>query len=162
MALVDRSGKLVRFTIRPGNFYEGHDVETLLEGIPTEELIADKAYDSNRIRLQLASAGIEAVIPPRTLRKVALWYDIDRYAERHFVENFFAKIKQFRRIATRYEKTAACFAGMINLAALYLETKTIRRREPGRQREKTPKIAPVVRPKTLLPAQLSYLNVQRE
>jgi transposase len=125
MALVDRTGRLVRFTVRPGNFYEGNDVEILVNGIPAEELIADKAYDSGKIRSQLASAGIEAVIPQRRRAKVLLWYDPDRYAERHLVENYFARIKQFRRIATRYEKTAACFAGMVNLAALYLETKAI-------------------------------------
>ena len=93
--------------------------------IPAEELIADKAYDSNEIRVQLASAGIEPVIPPRSIRKIPLWYNVGRYAERHLVENYFAKIKQFRRIATRYEKTAACFAGMVNLAALQVETKDI-------------------------------------
>ena len=123
MALVDRMGRLVRFTIRPGNFYEGHDVEPLVSGIPAKELIADKAFDSAKIRAQLASAGIQSVIPQRSTAKVKLWYDPDRYAERHLVENYFARIKQFRRIATRYEKTAACFAGMVNLVALYWETK---------------------------------------
>lgn len=126
MALVDQFGRLVRFTVRPGTFYEGHDVEPLLEGIPTEELIADKAFDSHKIRTQLTSAGITATIPQRRRAKVPLWYDPDQYAERHLVENYFAKIKQFRRIATRYEKTAACYAGMVNLAALYLETKGFR------------------------------------
>ena len=123
MALVDHTGRLVRFTIRPGNFYEGNDVEPLLNGIPAEELIADKGFDSAQIRSQLASAGIQAIIPQRRRAKVPLWYDPDRYAERHLVENYFARIKQFRRIATRYEKTAACFAGMVNLVALYWETK---------------------------------------
>ena len=123
MALVDRKGQLVRFTIRPGNVAEVRELPPLIEGVPTEELIADKAYDSRRLRSQLASAGITPVIPQRRRSKVPLWYDVDRYAERHLVENYFAKIKQFRRIATRYEKTAACFAGMVHLAALYWETK---------------------------------------
>ena len=130
MALVDRTGRLVRFTVRPGNFYEGHDVETLLRGIPAEELIADKGFDSAQIRAQLASAGIQPVIPQRRRAKVPLWYDPDRYAERHLVENYFAKIKQFRRIATRYDKTASSFAGMINLTALYWETKGTRHPKP--------------------------------
>ena len=123
MALVDRTGRLVRFTVRPGNFYEGHDVESLMEGIPAEELIADKGFDSSRIRAQLAAAGIQPVIPQRHGAKVLLWYDPDRYAERHLVENYFARIKQFRRIATRYDKTASSYAGMVNLTALYFETK---------------------------------------
>ena len=116
---------MVRFTVRPGNVAEVKELPPLIEGIPAEELIADKAYDSNEIRVQLASAGIEPVIPPRSIRKIPLWYNVGRYAERHLVENYFAKIKQFRRIATRYEKTAACFAGMVNLAALQVETKDI-------------------------------------
>ena len=123
MALVDRSGKLVRFTIRPGNASENLELDPLIEGIPTGELIADKAYDSNKIRTKLLSAGVNPVIPSQSRRKVQHWYDVDRYAERHLVENYFAKIKQFRRIATQYDKTAACFAGMVSLAALYWETK---------------------------------------
>ena len=138
MALTEQTGKLVRFTVRPGNFYEGHDVETLLYGIPAEELIADKAYDSAKIRGHLTSAGIQPVIPQRRSAKVPLWYDPDRYAERHLVENYFAKIKQFRRIATRYEKTAACFAGMVNIAALYLETKGVRRSASSPRRSSKP------------------------
>ena len=65
MAVVDKAGRLVRFTIRPGNAAEAPELTTLLDGVLTGELIADKAYDSDPIRLALASGGIVATIPPR-------------------------------------------------------------------------------------------------
>ena len=64
MAVVDKAGRLVRFTIRPGNAAEAPELTTLLDGVLTGELIADKAYDSDPIRLALASKGIVATIPP--------------------------------------------------------------------------------------------------
>ena len=70
MAIVDKTGRLVRFTIRPGNAGEAPELTTLLDGVPTGELIADKAYDSDPIRLALASQGIVATIPPRVNRRV--------------------------------------------------------------------------------------------
>ena len=173
MALVDKFGSLVRFTLIPGNAYEGGQVDPLIKGIPTEELIADRGFDSNRIRLQLLSAGIEPVIPGRRNRKVQPWYDPDRYSERHLVENFFAKIKQFRRIATRYEKTAACFAGMVYLAAAYLATKgTSKSRQSPPRAGGPPKdgygsqLVDLLRmglyPPPTLPAQPSLLACRRE
>ena len=65
----------------------------------------------------LAEAGKTAVIPPRTTRKTARAFDKDLYKARHLIENFFAKLKQFRAIATRYDKTAQSFLAGIHLAA---------------------------------------------
>ena len=65
----------------------------------------------------LAEAGKTAVIPPRTTRKTARAFDKDLYKARHLIENFFAKLKQFRAIATRYDKTARNFLAGIHLAA---------------------------------------------
>ena len=76
MAVVDKAGRLVRFTIRPGNAAEAPELTTLLDGVLTGELIADKAYDSDPIRLALASGGIVATIPTRVSRRVRYWYDI--------------------------------------------------------------------------------------
>ena len=104
MAVVDKAGRLVRFTIRPGNAAEAPELTTLLDGVPTRELIADKAYDSNPIRLALASQGIVATIPPRVNRRIQYWYDPIQYRTRHLVENFFCDLKQFRAVATRYNK----------------------------------------------------------
>jgi len=81
-------------------------------------LIADKAFDADeRVLEPLAAAGKTAVIPPRANRLVKRDYDRDLYKTRHLIENFFAKLKQFRAIATRYDKTARNFLAAIHLAA---------------------------------------------
>ena len=97
----------------------------LTDGIATKGslVIADKAYDSDKIRKSLAARGIIAVIPSRSNRRHPVPLDKERYRTRHLVENYFAKIKQFRRIATRYEKTDTSFAGMIDLVATIIAIK---------------------------------------
>jgi transposase len=81
-------------------------------------LIADRAFDAEeRVREPLAQAGKSAVIPPKANRKDPRPYDKDLYEGRHLIENFFAKLKQYRAIATRYDKRAAHFLGAIHLAA---------------------------------------------
>jgi transposase len=83
-----------------------------------DTLIADKAFDADaRVLEPLAAAGKSAVIPPRNNRSLPRDYDRELYAVRHLIENFFAKIKQFRAIATRYEKTARNFLAAIHLVA---------------------------------------------
>jgi transposase len=140
MALVDKTGRLVRFTIRPGNAAENLELPTLLEGLAPGEVIADKAYDTNAIRLDLASAGITATIPPKRNRKEQPWYDPLHYRTRHLVENFFADLKQYRGIATRYCKLGENYRAFINLAGWFLETKTGRRTEKAPvYKEKPPK-----------------------
>ena len=89
-----------------------------------DTLIADKAFDADaRVLEPLAAAGKTAVIPPRTNRSSPRDYDRELYAARHLVENFFCSLKAFRRIATRYEKTDACFAGFLNLVASFLASR---------------------------------------
>ena len=84
-------------------------------------LIADKAFDADeRVLEPLAAAGKTAVIPPRANRSSPREFDRDLYRARHLIENFFAKIKQFRAIATRYDKTARNF-----LAAVYLTATAV-------------------------------------
>ncbi len=86
-----------------------------------EMLIADKAFDADeRVIAPLAAAGKTVVIPAKANRKTHRDYDRHLYKERHLIENFFAKLKQFRAIATRYDKTARNF-----LAAVYLAAVTI-------------------------------------
>jgi transposase len=81
-------------------------------------VIADKAYDADaRVRDKLAQAQVEAVIPSKANRKQPRTYDEHLYQRRHLVENFFARLKQYRAIATRYDKRAAVFLGAIHLAA---------------------------------------------
>lgn len=118
LAATDRGGRLIRYLLLPGNAAESPGLVPLVGGIATNEVIADKAYDTNSIRKALAAQGIIAVIPSKRNRKRPYPLDKERYRTRHLVENYFAKIKDFRRIATRYDKTDTSFAGMFDLVAL--------------------------------------------
>jgi transposase len=90
----------------------------LLPGLGADALIADKAFDADeRVLRPLEQAGKTAVIPPKAGRKDPRPYDKDLYEARHLIENFFAKLKQYRAIATRYDKTARNFLAAIHLAA---------------------------------------------
>ena len=77
----------------------------------------DKAYDSENIRRFLETQGVEAVIPPKSNRKRLLSYDKTKYRMRQQVERFFGRIKEFRRLATRYDKLAKTFLAFIHLVA---------------------------------------------
>ena len=123
MALVDKTGRLIKFTVKPGNAAENSELPTLLSGVHTGELIGDKAYDTDEIRLSLTGNDIIATIPPKSNRKVQYEYDKASYRTRHLVENYFASLKQFRGIATRYCKLAGSFVSFIHLADWFLETK---------------------------------------
>ncbi len=90
----------------------------LLPLIASEKVIADKGFDADqRVIEPLLAAGKEPVIPPKRGRKKARPYDKELYKARHLIENFFCKLKQFRAIATRYDKTARNFLAAIYLAA---------------------------------------------
>ena len=83
-----------------------------------DTLLADKAFDADeRVIEPLLAAGKTAVIPPKSNRTIQRPYDRDTYKARHLIENFFCKLKQFRAIATRYDKTARNFLAAIHLAA---------------------------------------------
>jgi transposase len=96
--------------------------EVLVEAIPpckgVTQAALDKAYDSNRIRQKLEAKGIEPVIPPKANRRKPWPYDKESYKQRHKVERLFNKIKQFRRVATRYEKLKATFLAFVTLALI--------------------------------------------
>jgi len=90
----------------------------LLPRLEAGTVIADKGYDADkRVLERLEKAGKEAVIPPKKNRKEQREYDKELYKARHLIENFFAKLKLFRCIATRYDKTARNFLAAIHLAA---------------------------------------------
>jgi transposase len=112
-ALVDALGNLISFVLVPGQRHDVNLVDKLMNGVACDAFLGDKAFDANKVREFLASKGVEAVIPPRKGTKGADGYDREKYKWRHLVENFFCRIKAFRRIATRYEKTDVCFAAMI-------------------------------------------------
>jgi len=83
-----------------------------------ESFLADKAYDADeRVLKLLDDSGVEAVIPPKSNRKAQREYDKELYKARHLIEIFFGKLKQYRAIATRYDKTARNFLGAVHIAA---------------------------------------------
>jgi transposase len=123
VALVDALGNLVRFVLLPGQRHDSLGAEPLLDGIAIEALIADKAFDNNWLRAELGARGAIAVIPPKADRTGHIACDFAMYRWRHLIENFFCDLKQFRRVATRYDKTDQSFAAMINLAATVLALK---------------------------------------
>jgi len=98
--------------------------EEMIDALDTRERIAqaamDKAYDSNAIRTKLEAKGIEPVIPPKANRLEIILYDKEQYKQRNKVERLFNKIKQFRRVATRYEKLTAPFLGFVILALIVI------------------------------------------
>ena len=87
---------------------------------PITRLIADKAYDTNRLRSLLAERGIEAVIPSIARRKPPIPYNREAYRQRNLIERMFARLKDFRRIATRYDKLARNFLAGVLIAAILL------------------------------------------
>ena len=115
MALVDALGNFVRFLLLPGQRHDSVGVEPLLTDIEFEALLADKAFDIDWIRAELDRRGASAVIPSKSNRLKPPPCDFEMYKWRHLIENFFCKLKAFRRVATRYEKTDTSFAAMIHL-----------------------------------------------
>lgn len=114
---MDANGQLVRFFITRGqqsDFTKGVD---LIDGFSASYVVGDKGYDADYIVEAIESEGGEAVIPPKVNRKKLRPYDKALYAARNLVERFFLKLKNFRRIATRYERLSKTYAAMICLAA---------------------------------------------
>ena len=117
-ALVDALGNPLRFLLTPGQVHDLVGADALLPQMAADVLIADKAFDADdRVIRPLASAGKSAVIPPRQNRTAPRRFDQELYKTRHLIENFFCKLKQFRAIATRYDKTARNFLAAVHLAA---------------------------------------------
>lgn len=116
--LVDALGNPVGFHLTGGEAHDLVGADELLPDMEADTLIADKAFDADkRVIEPLAAAGKTAVIPSKANRKQPREFDRDLYAARHLIENFFAKLKQFRAIATRYDKTARNFLAAVHLAA---------------------------------------------
>ena len=115
---MDALGNPVAFHLTGGQAHDLDGADALLAGIAAPTVIADKGDDAEaRVLAPLREAGKTAVIPPKRTRKVPREYDRDRYRDRHLIENFFAKLKQFRGIATRYDKTRSSFLAGVYLAA---------------------------------------------
>lgn len=122
-ATVDALGNPTAFYLTGGQASDLDGADVLLPDLAAATLVADKGYDAEaRVLAPLAQAGKEAVIPSKGNRTAPRPYDKHLYQARHLIENFFAKLKQFRAIATRYDKTARNFLAAIHLvgAAIWL------------------------------------------
>ena len=120
-ATVDALGNPTGFTLTPGQACDLDGADILLPQITADMVIADKGFDADeRVIEPLERAGKRIVIPPKANRKHKRHYDKELYKARHLIENFFAKLKQFRAIATRYDKRAINF-----LAGIYLASTVI-------------------------------------
>lgn len=89
-----------------------------MEGVPFEVVIGDKGFDSQKLVMLIESRGGEAVIPSRKNSKQPREYDRERYKDRNLIERFWNRVKHYRRVATRYEKTARNFLGFIHVASI--------------------------------------------
>lgn len=96
------------------------EAAALIDGIEAPSVIADQGHDANAFVDTIAAQGAQAVIPPRSNRLTQRAHDRHLYQDRNLVERFFCRLKQFRRIATRYEKLAQNFMSMLRLASAYV------------------------------------------
>jgi transposase len=117
VALVDALVSLIDFALLPGQGQDSRGVAPLIERLTFGSFLGDKAFDSDKLRAELRERGAAAVIPPKRNGKEPIEYDREMYKWRHLLENFFAAIKEFRRIATRYEKTDSSFKAMVYLVS---------------------------------------------
>ncbi len=118
-AVVDAKGLPIRLGLTTGQAYDGESAMELLNALPENAMVlADKAYDANAIREMINGQGAWANIPPKSNRKDPICFSPYLYKARNLVERFFNKIKDFRRIATRYDKLAANYMAMIKLASI--------------------------------------------
>jgi len=114
----DALGNPTDFHLTEGQAHDLEGADVFLEDFEAGALLADKAFDADeRVLDKLKEKGAEAVIPPKSNRKEPREYDKELYKARHLIENFFAKLKQYRAIATRYDKLANTFLGGIFLAS---------------------------------------------
>ena len=123
LALTDALGNLVRFILLPGHRFDSIGVPPLIDGIAFEGLIADKAFDNNSLVADLNERGARIVISQHPRRAQPLPVDADLYRWRHLIENFFCKLKEFKRIAMRSDKTDQSFSALIYLTAAVINSR---------------------------------------
>jgi putative transposase len=114
---VDALGNPLRVQLPPGNYADSPQALTLLAELAPLAVVADKAYDTNSIVQTLVKQAMQVVIPPKANRIDQRAYDEHLYEDRNKVERFFNLLKGYRRIATRYDKTATSFLAFIHFAS---------------------------------------------
>jgi transposase len=114
----DRLGRPLTFFLSPGQMSDAKGALALLDALPpARTLLADKGYDADWFREALEEKGISACIPARRGRKNPAGHDRKLYKQRHRIENLFARLKDWRRIATRYDRCGDLFLSAICIAA---------------------------------------------
>jgi transposase len=118
--ICDSHGNPLDFVLTQGQVHDCTQSSILLTGWNAIAVIADKGYDDNKTRTNILAMGAEVVIPPRSCRKTPIEYDSHLYKARHVLENLFARLKPFRSLATRYDKTVRNFSAMVAIACILL------------------------------------------
>ena len=116
-AAVDALGNPLRIILTVGQRADITQAEDLVAGYPADAVLADRGYDADAFVSLLQKAGIQVVIPAKKNRLEQRVIDKNLYKDRNKVERFFNKLKAYRRVATRYEKTVTSFAGFVYLAS---------------------------------------------
>jgi len=117
---VDSLGNPVRVILTAGQLSDIGQAGALIKDQPAEFIVADKGYDSDAFVETIRAQGSQAVIPPRSNRLNPRAFDRHIYKDRNLIERFFCRIKQFRRIATRYDKLAQSFLSFVRLACAFV------------------------------------------
>jgi transposase len=119
--MVDALGNPVAFLLTPGQAHDLEGADAFLPEMQANMLLADKAFDADKRVIELLlAAGKTPVIPPVPGRKTPRPYDRHLYEARHLIENFFCRLKQFRAIATRYDKRAVNFLAGVYAASILI------------------------------------------
>ena len=114
---VDALGNPLRLLLTAGQAHEAPHAKALLAGYEAEFVMGDKSYDAEHVLLTIAKMNAQAVIPPRSNRNEQRDYDQELYKERHLVECFFNKLKQFRRCFSRFDKLARNYLSFLHFAS---------------------------------------------
>lgn len=119
--MTDGNGRPIGMFLSAGQTSDYIGARALLSSLPdVRTLLADRGYDANWFRKALIERGIQPCLPPRKCRKVAIPHDAVLYRQRHRIENTFARLKDWRRIATRYDRCADLFLSACALAAIVM------------------------------------------
>ena len=117
---MDALGNPLRVILSAGQIADIECAAKTIEHFPAQAIIADKGYDADHFVNMIEATGAQAVIPPRSNRLIQRSFDRHLYQDRNLIERFFARIKHFRRIATRYDKLASSFLSFVHLACAFI------------------------------------------
>ncbi len=118
--LTDALGRPLKSIITPGQRQDITQAMALVQGLQGVAVIADRGYDANELIKHLIANCCEVVIPPKKNRKELRFYDKTLYKTRHLIECAFGKMKQFRRVAMRYDKSVSAFLGTVNFVSVFM------------------------------------------